>query len=156
MTDRRDDAPTSRTGGSPVLGIVGGLLPWIVFAVVAHRPAADGVAWGALIALVMTLVALGFDARRHAPTRLALVTLVLFAVITVTGFAGGPSVDLWLHEWGRPLVGVLIGLLMLVTVPLSPFTAEYARRSTPREYWDSPVFLGVNRVLSAAWGSRWS
>jgi hypothetical protein len=129
-----------------------GFLPWIVFSIVAQRLAADGVAWSALIAVVMTLVALVVAQRRHGPKILNLASLVLFGAIAVAGFVGGPDVDQWLYDWGRPLVGVVLGLFVLATVPVLPFTAEYARQSTPREYWDSPTFTKINRVLSAVWG----
>ena len=99
----------------------------------------------------MAAVAVLRDRRRHGPQILDLGSLVLFAVIAVTGFVGGTGVDRWLFEWGRPLVGVVLGLSLLLTVPVLPFTAEYARRTTPREYWDSPTFRRINRVLSAAW-----
>jgi hypothetical protein len=134
------------------LALVTGFMPWIVFSVVSQRLAADAVAWSALLATAMAVVAVLRDRRRHGPQILDLGSLVLFAVIAVTGFVGGAGVDRWLFEWGRPLVGVVLGLYLLLTVPVLPFTAEYARQTTPREYWDSPTFTRINRVLSAAWG----
>jgi NO-binding membrane sensor protein with MHYT domain len=130
-----------------------GFLPWIVFSFVAQRLDANGVAWSATIAVAMTLVALVVARRRHGPKILNLGSLVLFAVIAVVGFVGGPAIDLWLFEWGRPLVGVILGLYVLATVPIMPFTEEYARQSVPRQYWGSPTFRRINRVLSAAWGA---
>ncbi|WP_369256667.1 hypothetical protein [Geodermatophilus amargosae] len=130
-----------------------GFLPWIAFTFVAHRMAANAVAWSAVVAVAMTAVALAVARRRHAPTTLDTVSLVLFTAVAVVGFAGGAEVDDWLHTWGRPLVGVLLGLYMLATASVRPFTEEYARRSTPREHWGSPVFRSVNRVISAAWGA---
>jgi hypothetical protein len=137
--------------GLTPLALVTGFLPWIVFSVVSQRLAADAVAWSALLAAAMAAAAVLRDRRRHGPQILDLGSLVLFAVIAVTGFVGGPGVDRWLYEWGRPLVGVVLGLYLLLTVPVLPFTAEYARQTTPREYWDSPTFRRINRVLSAAW-----
>jgi NO-binding membrane sensor protein with MHYT domain len=134
------------------LRFVLGFLPWIVFSFAAQRLDANGVAWSATIAVAMTLVALFAARRRHGPKILNIGSLVLFAAIAVVGFVGGPAVDAWLFDWGRPLVGVLLGLYVLATVPVMPFTEEYARRSVPREYWGSPTFRRVNRVLSAAWG----
>ena len=130
-----------------------GFAPWIVFTIVAQRLAANAVAWSALLAVAMTAVALVAAARRHGPTVLNAVSLVLFGVIAVVGFAGGPDVDDWLYTWGRPLVGVVLGLYVLATASVRPFTEEYARQSTPREYWGSPTFRAINRVLSAAWGA---
>jgi hypothetical protein len=37
--------------------------------------------------------------------------------------------------------------------PLSLFTEQFARESTPTEYWGSPTFKKINRVLSAGWGA---
>ena len=134
------------------LTIVTGFLPWIAFAFVAQRLAADGVAWSALIAVAMTVIALVWGRTRHAPMQLNVYSLILFTVMAVIGFGGGPPVDRWLYEWGRPLVGVVLGLMILVTAGSRPFTAGYAKASTPRELWGSPVFKKINRVLSATWG----
>lgn len=141
-----------RAGGLKQFGFILGFLPWIVFAILSQRLAADGVAWSALIAVAMTVVALALAARNHGPKILNIGSLVLFAAIAVVGFVGGPAVDEWLFDWGRPLVGVVLGLFVLATVPVMPFTAEYARQTTPREYWDSPTFKKINTVLSAVWG----
>jgi hypothetical protein len=120
------------------LGFVLGFVPWIVFSLVAQRLDANGVAWSATIAVVMTVVALVAARRKHGPTFLSLASLVLFGAIAVVGFVGGPGVD---------------RLLVLATASARPFTAEYARQSVPREYWDSPTFRRINTVLSAVWGA---
>jgi intracellular septation protein A len=135
------------------LSLLLGFLPWIAFSFVAQRMAADAVAWSALLAVAMTAVALALAARTHGPTMLDRVSLVLFATIAVAGFAGGAALDDWLYTWGRPLVGVVLGLVVLGTASSRPFTEEYARQSTPREHWDSPTFHAINRVISAAWGA---
>jgi hypothetical protein len=135
------------------LSLVGGFLPWIAFTVIAQRLAADGVAWSALIAVAMTVLALVWDRSRKIPMQLNLYSGVLFAAMAVIGFAGGHEVDRWLYEWGRPLVGVALGLMILATSTVRPFTAEYAKKDLPKEAWTSPVFLKINRTLSAAWGA---
>lgn len=135
------------------LSIFAGFLPWIAFTFVAQRLSADAVAWSALVAVAITVVSLITGRRRHNPIQLNLYSLLLFGVLAVTGFLGDHQVDGWLYEWGRPLTGVVLGLVLLVTSTTRPFTAEYAERSTPREYWDSPLFRRINRVLSAAWGA---
>jgi hypothetical protein len=147
--------PTHAEHGSSLsaLSLVGGFLPWIAFTVIAQRLAADGVAWSALIAVAMTAVALLWDRTRHVPVQLNLYSGVLFTAMAVVGFTGGHQVDQWLYEWGRPLVGVALGLLILATSTVRPFTAEYAKKDLPREAWTSPVFVRINRVLSATWGA---
>jgi hypothetical protein len=134
------------------LSFVLDFLPWIVFTVVARRSAADSVAWSALLAVVITAVLLARARQRGDPTTLNAVSLVIFGVIAVLGFVGGPPVDDWLYTWGRPLVAVVLGLYVLATAGIRPFTEQYARQSTPRQYWGSPAFHAINRVISAAWG----
>jgi len=143
--------PSQKKSMNP-LSIVVGFVPWIAFSFIAQRLTADGVAWSALIAVAMTVIALLVGRARHTPVQLNVYSMVLFTVMAVAGFVGGPTVDEWLFQWGRPLVGVVLGLILLATSPVRPFTAEYARLSTPREYWGSPVFVRINRVLSATWG----
>ncbi len=134
------------------LSIFVGFVPWIVFTLVAQRLAADGVAWSALLAAVLSLVFVIHGRRTSSPTQIEMYSLVLFTVIAVVGFIGDHRVDQWLYEWGRPLVGVVLGLAVLATSSIRPFTAEYAKKSTPREYWGSPLFRRINLVLSVAWG----
>ncbi|EME15275.1 hypothetical protein [Rhodococcus triatomae] len=134
------------------LSIFVGFIPWIVFAIVARRLAADGVAWSAALSALISLVFLVHGRRTGSPTQLDIYSLTLFTAIAVIGFVGDHNVDQWLYEWGRPLVGVLLGVTILVTASTRPFTAEYAKRTTPREYWDSALFRRINLVLSATWG----
>ena len=135
------------------LGFVLGFLPWIAFSIIAQRLDVNGVAWSATIAVAMTVVALLAARRKHGPTFLNLISLVLFGLVAVVGFVGGAAVDRWLFEWGRPLVGVVLGLVVLATAPARPFTEEYARQSVPQQYWGSPTFRKINTVLSAVWGA---
>jgi hypothetical protein len=102
--------------------------------------------------VAITAVLLYRARQRGDPTTLNAVSLGIFGVIAVLGFVGGPPVDDWLHTWGRPLVGVVLGLYVLATAAVRPFTEQYARQSTPRQYWGSPAFHSINRVISAAWG----
>lgn len=134
------------------LAIFTGFIPWIAFTLVAQRLAANGVAWSALFAAAIGLAFVVRNRRTGNPTQMDIISLVLFSVIAVVGFVGDSSIDQWLFEWGRPLVGVVLGLILLATASTRPFTAEYAKKSTPREYWTSPLFRRINFVLSAAWG----
>ncbi|MBQ7803961.1 MAG: hypothetical protein IJ372_04870 [Rhodococcus sp.] len=134
------------------LSIFVGFLPWIAFTFLAQRLAADGVAWSALFAAALSLVFVLRGRRTGSPVQLEIYSLILFTVIAVAGFIGDDRVDAWLYEWGRPLTGVILGLILSATSFTRPFTAEFAKQSTPREYWSSPLFRRINFVLSAAWG----
>lgn len=48
------------------------------------------------------------------------------------------------------------GLMLIVLASMAlrqPFSLQYARERVAREHWDSPAFLHVNYVISAAWAS---
>src|SRR4029079_3235217 len=125
---------------------------WIAFSLISTRTAANGVAWSALIAVTITIVFMAISRPAWPPKILNVGSAVLFGIIAIVGFVGGPDVDLWLYTWAAPGVGVALGLFVLVTVPFMPFTEQYARESTPRAYWGSRTFKKINRVLSLAWG----
>ena len=79
-------------------------------------------------------------------------SLVLFALTAVLGFTLGKNDDRWLATWGGAGVGLVLGLVILVLVPVIPFTEQFARESVPQAEWSSPTFKKINRVLSTGWG----
>jgi hypothetical protein len=134
------------------LSIILGFVPWIAFSFLAHRIAADAVAWSALIGVALVLVTMGLQKPFWPPSVLNTGMLLPLTLIAVVGFVGGPDVDAWLYDWAVPGVGLFLGLFILVLVPFAPFTERFAREATPKAYWGSPTFNKINRVLSAAWG----
>ncbi len=44
------------------------------------------------------------------------------------------------------------GAIILILVPVMPFTEQFARESVPQAEWSSPIFKKINRVLSIGWG----
>jgi hypothetical protein len=79
-------------------------------------------------------------------------SLVLFALTAVLGFTLGKNDDRWLATWGGAGVGIVLGLIILVLIPVIPFTEQFAREAVPRAEWSAPTFKKINRVLSTAWG----
>jgi hypothetical protein len=61
------------------------------------------------------------------PKIINLISAGLFHVLTLIGFLGNRSIDGWLFDWASGLVTLTIGLLLLVTMPIMPFTEQYAR-----------------------------
>ncbi len=78
---------------------------------------------------------------------------MLFALIAVLGFTLGQHDDRWLATWGGAGAGLILGFIILILIPVMPFTEQFARESTPQAYWSSPTFKKINRVLSAGWGA---
>lgn len=122
--------------------------PFIVF-VVAERlfgipiGLAAGAATSALL-LVRDLVTPG-----RSPKLLELGTFFLFGGLTLYALATGV-------QWSIAAVRLRVdaGLVLIVLASLAlrqPFSLQYAREGVDRSHWDSPAFLHVNVVISAAW-----
>ncbi len=126
--------------------------PLIAFSVLARLLPSDLIAVAALTAAVMVLIA-ELTSRPIWPLKLlGTCLLMLFALIAVLGFTLGRGGDSWLATWGGAGIGLAVGLVILVLIPVTPFTEPFAREATPRAYWSSPAFLKVNRLVSTGWG----
>ena len=133
------------------LSLILGFLPLIAFNVLAGRVANNEIAWGALVALAVALINMAITRPRWPPKIINVISAGLFLVLTLIGFLGNRSIDGWLFDWASGLITLTLGLLLLVTMPIMPFTEQYARERVPREYWGTLTFTKVNRVLSQAW-----
>ncbi|GAA4924282.1 hypothetical protein [Actinomycetospora succinea] len=135
------------------LKVLTGFVPWIVFTLAASRLGAGAVGVACLLALV---VAVGLIIRsvRHgeSPKLLEVVAAVVFLVLGVVAFAV-PASDAFLAGYGRALAAVILAVTIFATLPVMPFTEQYARESVPREFWTSPRFRAINRRISAVWGA---
>ena len=134
------------------LSLILAFLPLVAFSLLARvLPAGDfGVA--AIVAAAVAALALVTSRPVWPPKIITGLSLVLFLVLAVIGFAVRAD-DSWLATWGGAGVGVVLGLIIVALVPVMPFTEQFARESTPRQYWGSPTFTLINRVLSTAWGA---
>jgi putative sterol carrier protein len=80
----------------------------------------------------------------------------------VAGYFGGVSVSigLWSETASRILVsysttGIYAVLFAAAFIPplvgLNPFTYHYAKKSTPRDHWDNPIFVRINLIMTYVW-----
>ena len=134
------------------LPLVFAFLPLIVFSALARLLPHGYIGVAGLAAAVVAVIAILTSRPVWPPKILNTCSLVLFALFAVLGFTLGKSDDRWLATWGGAGVGIVLGLIILVLVPVIPFTEQFAREATPQAYWSSPTFKKINRVLSAAWG----
>ncbi len=122
-------------------------MPWIVFGVASgfnHWRVATG---GGLILCVIYLAVLS---RRGISIKLTDWTTMIFFVIASVIMIGLRSatftvysaVIIWtcfaLGAWGSVAVG-------------HPFTEVYAREKAPREFWEHPVFIRLNLLMTLVW-----
>src|ERR1700676_4489494 len=121
--------------------------PWIFYGFASgfnHWRVATG---GGLILCVVYLAVL---LRRGISIKLTdWTTLIFFAIASVmmiglrsTTFTVYSAVVVWscfaLGAWGSVLVG-------------DPFTEVYPREKAPREFWEHPVFIRLNLLMTLVW-----
>jgi hypothetical protein len=135
------------------LTLILAFLPLIVFSLLARFLPHGYIAIAGLAAAVIAVVAILTSRPLWPPKILNTCSLVLFALIAVLGFTLGTSDDRWLAIWGGAGMALVIGLIILLLVPVMPFTEQFARETTPEAYWSSPTFKKINRVLSVGWGA---
>jgi uncharacterized membrane protein len=128
-----------------------GFVPWIVFSVVAGP---STWMWAALAALVCSLVLSVPDLRRNRSISiLDGAGLVFFAVLVVLALVLDRAALQPIEDRAQLISSVVIALVALGSLAVGrPFTEYYARQQTPREYWNSPTFKQINRVITGVWG----
>ncbi len=135
-----------RALNNPVMGFA----PWIIFSIIegpGRFAAAAGAALGAALLILVLGIAIGSRGKL-----LDLAAIGFFAVLLALGLVVGPSTQVWLERWSGEISNAMIVLVALGSVVLRrPFTLQYAHEMTDREYWDAPLFLHINYVLTWVW-----
>jgi hypothetical protein len=126
-----------------------GFAPWIVFWVVASPSSWEWAALGAFLAALILAIP---DAVRRRPKVLDVGTIAFFGVLSVLGAVLDRGDLDWLEDWSQAISSGALAVIALGSLAFVPFTEQYARETTPEEYWSTPVFKGVNRVLTLMWG----
>jgi hypothetical protein len=126
--------------------------PLIVFSLLTKILPSHDVGVAALVAAVIAGIALVVIKPIWPPKILNACSFVLFLILAIVGFSSGHGTDKWVASWAASGVGIVMGLVILALIPVIPFTEQFARESVPRAEWTSPVFIKINRVLSAGWG----
>ncbi|OSC38735.1 hypothetical protein [Mycobacterium decipiens] len=129
-----------------------GLVPWVllsVFSTPGHFEVAVCVALG------VSVVTMWLSSRRgisiHA---LEAFGAAFFAGLAVLGAVASPSVIRWLELWAGEITNVaLVSFVIATLIARRPFTLAYAKEETPREHWDSPLFIRINYVISGIWAA---
>ncbi|HET9728874.1 MAG TPA: hypothetical protein VFR41_05600 [Acidimicrobiia bacterium] len=123
-----------------------GFLPWIVYPIAAAM--AD---WriAALIALAIAAVGAATNGARRDMFATSAVAFfgALFVVAAVDPSSG-------LHRFVGALTPGALAIAALVSIAIDqPFTIPFAKRVAPPEFWDTPMFVHINVVLSAVWAA---
>jgi hypothetical protein len=128
------------------MGILLGFLPFILFALLTNVSVSL-----ALWVAFATAFAMGI--RDFAHTRILRVldvgSTILFGLLALYAGFIQPSLSL---QAVRLVVDCGLLLIALASMAIrNPFTLQYAREQTPREFWDTPVFIRTNYIITAVW-----
>lgn len=123
------------------------LVPWIIFWVFLTLRMIEAAALGGF---AFALIVIFFDVwKKRSMKVLQLGTVVFFLVIAIAAYV--VDLDL-LGRWVNSSGSIALALIVLISIVIKkPFTLQYAKESTPEEYWESPTFIHVNYVISWAW-----
>jgi hypothetical protein len=128
-----------------------GFLPWIVY------PVAAAVLDWRIAAVMAALVAAGaLAAGRGSPDGNVFggAAVAFFASLAVVALVWPDS---GLHRYVGALTPAALAIAAAVSIlRRQPFTIPFAKRMAPAEYWDTPLFLHINTVLSAVWATSFA
>ena len=134
------------------MSVLIGLSPFIVFFVLMRLVSPVAGLTGALT--TSALLGLRMWRRRESIKILEVGSFVLFGALTVYTLVAAPR---WTVATVR--LAVDTGLFSIVAVSLAigrPFTLQYARERVPEQFWDSPIFMAVNRAISWVWAGSFA
>lgn len=132
-----------------------GFAPWIVFWVVSSPSTWK---WAALAALVVALgVVLPDLGKRRGMSSLDAASIVFFAVMSVLALVLDRDALAGLEAYAQVASMALLTVVALGGVAIGrPFTEYYARQGVPEQYWGSPEFRRINRIITLAWGAAFA
>ena len=128
------------------LGIFLSFAPFIVFFVLASivSPLA-GLACGLILSVGLAILD-----RQHGKSFkiLTIGSIVLFAVtIMLVALAPDLSADVI-----RLIVNGGLTFIAFMSLAIGrPFTLQYAREQLPEQYWNEPLFIRTNQLITAVW-----
>jgi hypothetical protein len=78
-----------------------------------------------------------------------LTALTFFAIASVITIALRAS---WFPTYNAVIVWLCFAIAAWASVGLGrPFTAAYARKNAPPEFWSNPIFIRLNLVMTLVW-----
>ncbi len=117
------------------------------------NPQPASLTWISLLLLAYCLAVLVIARRWDKPTYFDWTIAVYFAVIFLFLLIGPNTAGLFLSRYA--VTGIYACLFTAAFFPpllgLPPFTYHYAKKSTPRDLWENPIFIRINRIMTFVW-----
>ena len=119
----------------------------------SFEPSAPSLTLVSLLLLAYCLVVLAIARRWDKPTYFDWVIAAYFAVIFLSLVAWPDSAGFFHSRYS--VTGIYACFFTAAFFPpllgMDPFTYHYAKKYTPRDYWENPIFVQVNRVMTYVW-----
>ena len=127
-----------------------GLAPWIAMSLLSGPGRFEE---SVSTALGLSILFIYLRLRRGGSLKpLELFEVVYFGSLAMVGLLASDDLTRWLEKWSGEMSSLALAAFTFGTLLVgNPFTLPYAKETTPREYWDSPIFLSVNRVITLVW-----
>lgn len=138
----------------PRIETLSGALPWILYFALPYA----GLPLAAVLAgLAAALYPTAYAAARGRDVKLVdWTTLGFFAIGTIASAAGTSATAAFLH-YNYVLMWILFGAMAWGSLLVGkPFTLQFARRSTPPEVWNTPLFHHANVIITLAWATAFT
>ena len=134
------------------MSILLGLSPFLTFFVVMRLATPVAGLVGAFA--VSTFLCLRMLRRGESIKILEVGSLILFGLLTGYTLMAAP-------QWTVATVRLAVdgGLFAIALVSLAidrPFTLQYAREQVPEQYWELPIFLTTNRIITGVWAATFA
>lgn len=126
-----------------------GFVPWIIFWVVCGPSTWEYAAGGALVAAVILLIP---SHERGRIKLLDIASVLFFAALTVAGLVLDRGQLIWLEDYSQAISSAVLAVVVLGSLAFVPFTEQYAREQVPQQFWSTPSFKQINRMLTLVWG----
>jgi hypothetical protein len=134
------------------LGLLLGLSPFVAF-FVAMRLVSPIAGLLAALAVSALLCARMYQHGKSIKI-LEVGSLLLFAALVLYTWVAAPQ---WTVATVRLAVDGGLFVIVLASILIGrPFTMQYAREQVAPEYWNSPRFMSVNRLISGAWATAFA
>ncbi|WP_185921552.1 hypothetical protein [Streptomyces sp. WAC06614] len=130
-----------------------GMAPWILFSLLVG-PGRFELAVGLALACAVVLVVAGRVVHRGSSWKLLeIADVVFFAVLAVVGALASAGTLRWLETYAGELASITLAVIAFGSIAIGvPFTLQYAKEQVDPVYWNTPLFLRTNRVITAVWG----
>ena len=127
-----------------------GLAPWIVMSLLSGPGRFEE---SVATALGLSILFIYLRLRRGGSLKpLEVFEVVYFGSLAVIGLLASDNLITWLEKWSGEISSLALAAFTFGSLLVgNPFTLPYAKETTPHEYWDSPIFLRVNRVITLVW-----